>query len=261
MASGNSSHRQFLHPREFLGPQVDLHLQAPFSVPQPTAEDHSSDSNKELSPEKTHPITRRSRGRPAGSKNKPTPPTVITRDNPNSLRAHILEVSIGNDIIESLLSYAQKRGRGVSIIGGNGSVSNVTLRQTAVGPNAGGVVSLQGRFELLSLKGTVLPPPAPPGAGGLSVFLAGGQGQVVGGIVMGPLIAASTVVLMAASFANAVFERLSLDPEEEVQPDESSGVTTGGGGGGGSLFNVPNYFSGDHQLSGWGGNGAARPSF
>ncbi|XP_047942691.1 AT-hook motif nuclear-localized protein 27-like, partial [Salvia hispanica] len=67
--------------------------------------------------------------------------------------------------------------------------------------------------EILSISGTVLPPPAPPGAGGLSIFLSGGQGQVVGGILVAPLVASGPVVLMAASFANAVFERLPLEEE------------------------------------------------
>lgn len=92
----------------------------------------------------------------------------------------------------------------------------------------------------------MLPPPAPPQAGGLSIFLAGAQGQVVGGTVVGPLVASGPVILMAASFSNAVFERLPLEEEEEggvqVQPtaSQSSGVTGGGGagqmgdGGGGS---------------------------
>ncbi|KAL4557297.1 hypothetical protein LXL04_035470 [Taraxacum kok-saghyz] len=186
--------------------------------------------------------TRRSRGRPPGSKNKPKPPVIVTRDSPNALRSHILEVSAGADIIESLSVFARRRGRGVSVLSGTGAVEDVTLRQPADPSN--NAVTLHGRFEILTLSGTVLPPPAPPNAGGLSVFLAGGGGQVVGGIPVGALVASSPVVLVAASFANAVFERLPLDePEEDggsaqVQPTASqcSGVTSGGGGV--SVFNT-----------------------
>lgn len=160
---------------------------------------------------------------------------------------------------------------------GSGTVTNVTLRQPA---SPGAVVTLHGRFEILSLSGSFLPPPAPPAATGLTIYLAGGQGQVVGGSVVGPLIASGPVVLMAASFANAVLERLPLeDPAEEgtsggggahvrqhVQPTASqSSVVTGGGGV--SLFNLgsgnvapPNYpFSTD--LLGWSGSSAPRPPF
>ncbi|XP_019086194.1 PREDICTED: AT-hook motif nuclear-localized protein 25, partial [Camelina sativa] len=136
---------------------------------------------------------RRPRGRPAGSKNKPKPPTIITRDSPNVLRSHVLEVTSGSDISEAVSTYATRRGCGVCIISGTGAVTNVTIRQPAA-PAGGGVITLHGRFEILSLTGTALPPPAPPGAGGLTVYLAGGQGQVVGGNVAGSLIASGPVV-------------------------------------------------------------------
>lgn len=191
---------------------------------------------------------RRPRGRPAGSKNKPKPPIIVTRDSPNALRCHVIEVQSGTDVVESMSDYARRRGRGVCVMSGSGSVLNVNLRQANGGTH---VVTLHGRFEILSFSGTVLPPPAPPGAGGLSIFLSGGGGQVVGGIVVGPLVASGCVVLMAASFANAVFERLPLEDGEERERDgdrdrdqdqtaaasQSSGVTGGqvgeGGGGGG----------------------------
>ncbi|KAF2616676.1 hypothetical protein F2Q68_00040951 [Brassica cretica] len=216
---------------------------------------------------------KRPRGRPPGSKNKPKAPIIVTRDSPNTLRSHVLEVSPGADIVESLSTYARRRGRGVSVLGGNGTVSNVTLRQP-VTPR--GVVTLHGRFEILSLTGTVLPPPAPPGAGGLSIFLSGGQGQVVGGSVVAPLVASAPVILMAASFSNAVFERLPIEEEEE----EGDGGGGGGGGppqmqqapsasppsgvtGQGQLGgNVGGYgFSGDPHLLGWRAGTPSRPPF
>ncbi|KAG6438236.1 hypothetical protein SASPL_103173 [Salvia splendens] len=170
---------------------------------------------------------RRPRGRPPGSKNKPKPPIVVTRDSPNALRSHVLEVASGNDVVESVGNYARRRGRGICVLSGGGTVANVTLRQPAA---AGAVVTLHGRFEILSISGTVLPPPAPPGAGGLSIFLSGGQGQVVGGIVVAPLVASGPVVLMAASFANAVIwgkwdgEEVFFDANEE---DDECGVAKG----------------------------------
>lgn len=75
-------------------------------------------------------------------------------------------------------------------------------------------MTLHGRFEILSLLGSILPPPAPLGITGLTIYLAGPQGQVVGGGVVGGLIASGPVVLMAASFMNAVFDRLPLDDDE-----------------------------------------------
>ncbi|XP_077210474.1 AT-hook motif nuclear-localized protein 27-like [Tasmannia lanceolata] len=212
--------------------------------------------------------SRRPRGRPPGSKNKPKPPIILTQDSPNSLRSHVLEVSTGADVLDCISTYARRRGRGVCILSGSGVVENVTLRQPAAPP--GTVATLHGRFDILSLTGTVLPPPAPPQAGSLTIFLAGGQGQVVGGSVVGPLVAAGPVVIMAATFANAVFERLPLEEEGsplQVGPAASqSSVVTGGGGGDGSGVgfynlgvNMANYpFPGD--VFGYGGN-AVRPPF
>ncbi|PWZ28887.1 AT-hook motif nuclear-localized protein 25 [Zea mays] len=234
--------------------------------------------------------TRRPRGRPAGSKNKPKPPIIVTRDSPNALHSHVLEVAAGADVVDCVAEFARRRGRGVCVLSGGGAVANVALRQPGASPPGSMVATLRGRLEILSLTGTVLPPPAPPGASGLTVFLSGGQGQVVGGSVVGPLVAAGPVVLMAASFANAVYERLPLEGEEEEdetaagaagaepqdqvaqssagppgqQPtaSQSSGVT--GGDAGMSLYNLAGnvgaYQLPGDSLGGWSGGGV-RPPF
>ncbi|KAB5557382.1 hypothetical protein DKX38_008291 [Salix brachista] len=154
---------------------------------------------------------RRPRGRPAGSKNKPKPPIIVTRDSASALRAHAMEVSSGCDVCESLANFARRKQRGISVLSGSGCVTNVTLRQPA---SPGAIVTLHGRFEILSMLGSVLPPPAPPGITGLTIYLAGAQGQVVGGGVVGALIASGPVVIMAASFMNATYDRLPLDEDE-----------------------------------------------
>jgi predicted DNA-binding protein with PD1-like motif len=165
-------------------------------------------------------ITRRPRGRPAGSKNKPKPPIIITRDSPNALRSHVMEIATGCDIMESVSTFARRRQRGVCILSATGTVTNVTLKQPA---SPGAVVTLHGRFEILSLSGSFLPPPAPPAASGLTIYLAGGQGQVVGGSVVGPLLASGPVVIMAASFGNAAYERLPLEEDESQTPVPGTG--------------------------------------
>ncbi|KAF8753165.1 hypothetical protein HU200_011823 [Digitaria exilis] len=148
---------------------------------------------------------RRPRGRPPGSKNKPKPPIFVTRDSPNALRSHVMEVAGGADVAESIAHFARRRQRGVCVLSGAGTVADVALRQPA-----GAVVTLHGRFEILCLTGTFLPGPSPPGSTGLTVYLAGGQGQVVGGSVVGTLTAAGPVMVIASTFANATYERLPL---------------------------------------------------
>ncbi|KAL0348988.1 UNVERIFIED_CONTAM: AT-hook motif nuclear-localized protein 20 [Sesamum angustifolium] len=124
------------------------------------------------------------------------------------------------DVAESIAQFARRRQRGVCVLSGNGSVANVTIRQPAA---PGAAVALHGRFEILSLTGAFLPGPAPPGATGLTVYLAGGQGQVVGGSVVGPLVAAGPVMVIAATFANATYERLPLEEEREGGAQGSRG--------------------------------------
>ncbi|KAI3444878.1 hypothetical protein Pfo_001543 [Paulownia fortunei] len=267
----------------------DLHLQRPL--------DSEDESNRnQFSGENTdnaHPgldlitsntssadvVARRPRGRPAGSKNKPKPPVIITRESANTLRAHILEVSSGCDVFEAVATYARKRQKGICILSGTGTVNNVSLRQPAA---AGSVVTLHGRFEILSLSGSFLPPPAPPGATSLTIYLAGGQGQVVGGNVVGALIASGPVIIIAASFTNVAYERLPLDEEEglQMQPPASQPPGGGGGGGGGGsggvggnqfpdpslglpFFNLPlNMPNGQLPMDGaWTGNSGGRPQY
>ncbi|XP_062184960.1 AT-hook motif nuclear-localized protein 23-like [Phragmites australis] len=226
-------------------------------------------------------VSRRPRGRPPGSKNKPKPPVIITRESANTLRAHILEVGSGCDVFECVSTYARRRQRGVCVLSGSGVVTNVTLRQPSA--PAGAVVTLHGRFEILSLSGSFLPPPAPPGATSLTIFLAGGQGQVVGGNVVGALYAAGPVIVIAASFANVAYERLPLEEEEAppappgLQMQPPGGADAAGGMGGGPFppdpsaaglpfFNLPynNMAGASSQLPpgadghGWAG---ARPPF
>ncbi|CAN4078204.1 unnamed protein product [Withania somnifera] len=232
-------------------------------------------------------VGRRPRGRPAGSKNKPKPPVIITRESANTLRAHILEIGNGCDVFECVSSYARRRQRGICLLSGSGIVTNVSIRQPAsAGNNNSSVVTLNGRFEILSLSGSFLPPPAPPGATSLTIFLAGGQGQVVGGSVVGELMAAGPVIVIASSFTNVAYERLPLEEDvninihdevNQIQP-QGSGDGAGGGDGVGNnhfpdpsnsglpFFNLPLNMAnclnpGSASVDGWAGNSALRPPF
>ncbi|TYI11746.1 hypothetical protein ES332_A09G228300v1 [Gossypium tomentosum] len=201
----------------------DLHLHH-----QPEPEDHEVSNNRHGQDELV--IAHRLRGRPPGSKNKPKPPVIVTRESANTLGAYLLEVGSGCDVFDCVANYARRRQRGACILSGSGTVTNVSIRQPAT---AGAVVTLHGRFEILSLSGSFLPPPAPPGATSLTIFLAGGQGQVVGGNVVGELMAAGPVILIASSFTNVAYERLPLEEDDDQMQMQSSG---GGGNNGGNMF-------------------------
>lgn len=198
----------------------------------------------------TGAVARRQRGRPPGSKNKPKPPVIITRESPYTLRAHLLEVGAGRDVVDCMAAYALRRQRGVYVLGGSGAVSSVSLRQPA-----GSVANLRGCFEIVSLSGSFLPPPAPHSATSLTVLLMGNQGQVVGGCVVGDLVAASPIVITAASFANVTYEQLPLKEEEEeeaveMRPSPAQVSAAGGGGGGCGSGGMVSPFPADPSASG-----------
>ncbi|KAH7862872.1 hypothetical protein Vadar_010503 [Vaccinium darrowii] len=218
-----SSSSHFLHHLQT--PNLHLHHQQPDDADDNSGGDNTPNTGSD------GVMARRPRGRPPGSKNKPKPPVIITRESANTLRAHILEVGSGSDVFEAVAAYARRRQRGVCVLSGSGTVTDVTLRQPA-GAGGGAIVTLRGRFEILSLSGSFLPPPAPPGATSLSIYLAGGQGQVVGGNVVGALIASGPVIVIAASFTNVAYERLPLDEDEPLQFQGSAGGSVGDGGGG-----------------------------
>ncbi|KAL9315833.1 hypothetical protein ACSQ67_016834 [Phaseolus vulgaris] len=131
-------------------------------------------------------VVRRPRGRPPGSKNKPKPPLIITREPDPAMSPFILEIPGGNDVVDALAQFSRRKNTGLCVLTGSGTVGNVTLRQPSVA--------------------TV------------------GTGQIVGGHVAGRLLAAGTVFIIAASFNNPSFHRLSSED------DAQNNCASGGGG-------------------------------
>ncbi|KAH7845748.1 hypothetical protein Vadar_005524 [Vaccinium darrowii] len=178
-------------------------------LPGPAAATNSSNDGATIE------VVRRPRGRPPGSKNKPKPPLIITHqpDLTGMMNPYVLEIPTGLDLIHSITQFSQKRSTAVCVLSATGPVSNVTLRQ----PTA--TVTFQGRFDMLSLSATVFPSPTTMTSSlrgtEFRISLGGPQGMVVGGTVVGPLFAADTVYVVAASFNNPSFHRLPLKEEEE----------------------------------------------
>lgn len=201
-------------------------------------------------------VVKRPRGRPPGSKNKPKPPVIITREAEPSaaMRPHVLEIPGGHDVVDSLARFARLRNVGICVLSGTGAVANVALRQPSLPaptthgavPPAGATIGFHGPLEILSISATFLPPamaalsPA-SAAASMSISLAGPQGQIVGGTVAGPLVAVGTVVVVAAAFSNPTFHRLP------VEDDVSISVSVSGGGGGGCGREVEEHERHVHQ--------------
>ncbi|KAB2080549.1 hypothetical protein ES319_A05G073700v1 [Gossypium barbadense] len=201
-----------------------------------------------------HHHQRKPRGRPPGSKNKPKPPIVITRDTDSAMKPVILDISAGSDIIDAIITFARSNHVGICIINVIGSVSNVTLRHPVSQAPA---LSLHGPFGLLSLSGSYIAsttlssstetsqssqPSSSPSPSSLSsnlscsfgITLAGAQGQVFGGMIGGKVIAATQVIVVAATFVNPAFHRLPCKGDNEDTHQETEHCIHGNVGGGAS---------------------------
>ncbi|XWS71253.1 hypothetical protein CRYUN_Cryun03dG0122700 [Craigia yunnanensis] len=217
---------------------------------------HHHHHHHHLTPSSSENTATKPRGRPPGSKNKPKPPIIITRDSDSAMKPVILEISAGSDIIDTIISFARRNHVGVTIISATGSVSNVTLRHPVSHAPA---LPLHGPFGLLSLSGSFIASstlsssnktpqssssssstsPSPcslssPLFCSFGVTLAGVQGHVFGGIVGGKVIAATQVIVVAATFVSPAFHRLPCeggngDHHQETKPCIHGNV--GGGGG------------------------------
>ncbi|XP_074379688.1 AT-hook motif nuclear-localized protein 17-like [Apium graveolens] len=183
-------------------------------------------------------VIRRPRGRPPGSKNKPKSPVVVTREPEASMSPYVLEIPSGSDIINTITTFCRRRNSGLCILNGSGMVTNVTLKQPSTTPGA--TVTFHGRLDMLSISATILPNLA----NNFTITLAGPQGQIVGGAAVAPLVAASTVYVIAASFNSPAYHRLPLEDEQEgidnnrggADAASPSGVSGGGDSGGHAIY-------------------------
>ena len=82
----------------------------------------------------------------------------------------------GFDVFDYVATYVYRRHRGIGVLSGSGMETNVSIKQSEP---VGAFLMRHGRFEILSLSGSFLPPLAPPSAIGLTIFLVERHGQVV----------------------------------------------------------------------------------
>lgn len=184
-------------PRKY---DADGNLRLPYqamSSSSPTGFTLSPSSPPEFSSSK------RGRGRPAGSGNWQILASfgeLFASTAGGDFTPHIVTVNTGEDVAEKILSFSQKGPRGICVLSANGAVSNVTLRQPG---SSGGILTYEGRFEILSLTGSYTVSDAggmKSKTGCMSVSLAGPDGRVIGGGLAGILVAASPIQMVVGSF-------------------------------------------------------------
>ncbi|XXG64368.1 hypothetical protein AAC387_Pa05g2341 [Persea americana] len=167
--------------------------------------------------------TKRRRGRPVGSGNKQQREVAVLGSSVLGLKPYVLTVKTGEDVSGKIMSFPQHGLKGICILSANGSISNVTLRQSST---SGGTVTYEGRFEILSLSGSYLISESGgqrSRTGGLSVSLAGTDGRILGGGVAGLLVAASPVQVIMGSFdLDGEDEPKSTNPSDPFAPPKIS---------------------------------------
>ncbi|KAJ9181457.1 hypothetical protein P3X46_009585 [Hevea brasiliensis] len=147
--------------------------------------------------------SKRGRGRPPGSGNWQLLASLgelFANTAGGDFTPHVVTVNTGEDVAGKILSFAQKGPRGICILSANGAVSNVTIRQPG---SSGGILTYEGRFEILSLSGSFTVTETGgvrSRTGGLSVSLASPDGRVIGGGIAGLLLAASPIQIVVGSF-------------------------------------------------------------
>ncbi|KAM0023115.1 putative AT-hook motif nuclear-localized protein [Helianthus debilis subsp. tardiflorus] len=110
---------------------------------------------------------------------------------------HVISVAAGEDISQKIMSFMQQSKQEMCVLSASGSITNATLRQPAT---SAGNITYEGRFDILSFCGSYIRTDL-GGTGGLSVCLSSTDGQIIGGGVDGPLIAAGPVQVIVGSFS------------------------------------------------------------
>nr|KJB25331.1 hypothetical protein B456_004G186000 [Gossypium raimondii] len=140
------------------------------------------------------PPPKRNRGRPPGSGKRQI--DALGGVSGVGFTPHVITVNTASKIT----AFSQQGPRTICILSANGAVCNVTLRQSVL---SGSMVKFEGRYEIISLSGSFLVSENSGSCsrtGGLNVSLAGSDGRVVGGGVVGALQAASPVQVIVGSF-------------------------------------------------------------
>ncbi|XP_060947395.1 bifunctional protein GlmU-like [Limanda limanda] len=139
----------------------------------------------------------------------------------SALRVHAVRLGPGQELLASLQAFVQERRlRAPFIITCVGSVTTATLRlANATATNTNEVIQLSGRYEIVSLVGTVNP------EAHLHICLSDAEGRTVGGHVLGGLQVFTTAEVVVGEALDLQFTR-EMDehtgfPELVVQPRSS----------------------------------------
>ncbi|AET00226.1 putative PPC domain-containing protein [Medicago truncatula] len=157
------------------------------------------------------PSSKRSRGRPKGSKNKPKTPAVVMVEPQTLMKQIFIEIPAGYDVLESIIKMAWRHEADITVLRGFGIVSDITIHSSLSHTPP---LTIEGPVQMTSLSGTYVNPNvdnvpseviANPACSSFSIFLSGSHGQVYGGIVVGKVMTSSVVMISATLMKKTKF--------------------------------------------------------
>ncbi|GLT80865.1 hypothetical protein SLA2020_522770 [Shorea laevis] len=124
---------------------------------------------------------------------------------------HVIDVAAGEDVYHKIMLFLRQSKREICILSASGAISNASLRQPATSGN----ISYEGRFDIISLSGSYIRTEiGDQRTGGLSVCLSNSDGQIIGGGIGGPLMAAGPVQVIIGTFV--------IDPKKDASAGAKS---------------------------------------
>lgn len=139
-----------------------------------------------------------------------------------NLIPHVLNVQVGEDIVDKLLSVVPMGPQAVCILSAAGSISTADIRPP--GFLGFGILRREGHFPILTLSGTYMLTEAGQRIGSLSVSLADIDASVFGGLVVGSLVAAEPTQIILGSFNRS--EQNILKVRSSESPTATAESTT-----------------------------------
>ncbi|KAL5077563.1 hypothetical protein RYX36_016547 [Vicia faba] len=141
--------------------------------------------------------------KPRNSMNKPKTPIRIEEDTDTTEKPILIKISVGNDVVESIINVALVHQANITVLKGSGLICDLTFHDPV---SHSYVFTLHGPFQMTSILGeyvntkdSCVPSELidEPINSSFSIFLTRGDGKVFGGIVEGKVKAASDILISA----------------------------------------------------------------
>ncbi|CAN6273898.1 unnamed protein product [Urochloa humidicola] len=196
------------------------------------------------------PSEKRGRGRPPGSGKMQQLASLgkwFLGSVGTGFTPHVIIIQPGEDVAARIMAFSQQGPRAVCIISATGAVSTATLHQDS---DSGGVVTYEGRFEILCLSGSYLvldDGGTRTRSGGLCIALCGPDHRVIGGSVGGVLTAAGTVQVIVGSFMYGGSKKNKAKAEPDMEHEEANAGEEEAP----PAITLPEHSMPPHAMSGW----------